>query len=385
MSYDYTALAQEQPLLKLIPKLIPFTGGEREDFRHFKQMLETYLELTNTTSDTRKLAILRTQVHKSAKTYLDCLKDQYKDSLTFDIVMTAFETKFVTAELLESYKLMLNEMKQGTEEHPRDFYSRLQEVARLAKKEDDDIILMRFRYGLNPNISKHCIALASITAEQWLKNAEAWWSANKSMNYGMINNRTTEHEQLLYPGYAMDRNTIDNPHNNINSFNVMEFSKNESVTNLSSNSDPIVKLLERLVLNVETMEKKVNDKIEQIQHTKKQTKNNDNMSSDDIIKLVRSELAKSNGPVNNSNNNNYNRHNNQYNNKRFYRQQQKNQDYHNNNYYNDKQPPQPQQYNDYYNSAQNLSNSQQVPIQQYQQHQSHQQYNQQYDNQQSKN
>ncbi|KAI9300478.1 hypothetical protein BJ944DRAFT_209095 [Cunninghamella echinulata] len=332
------------------PQLIPFSGGEREDFRHFKQMLETYLELTNTTSDSRKLAILRTQVHKSAKTYLDSLKDQYQDNLTFDVAMDALEEKFVTPELLESYKLILNDMRQGTDEHPRDFYSRLQEVARLAKKDDKDIVLMRFRYGLLPAISKHCIEHGSITEQQWLKYAESWWNANKT--YGITHNYSSTDVQLN-----------NYPLGNVDSFTMMDSSQRIMDSKSSIHSDPVVTLLERLVTNMETMEKKMNDRMEQLNQSTKKPLKNDNLTSDDIVKIVRNELSKTNRSNNYNNyhgSHNYGPYKNNYGSRR-YNNQQYNQDnnYDNNNHnYLPNQQQHQQQYPQQQNSQQ-LNNQQQ--------------------------
>lgn len=360
MSYDYTVLAQKQPLMDFKPQLISFSGGEREDFRHFRQILETYLELSNNTTDSRKLAILKIQVRKSAKTFLDSLKDQLQDGLTFDLAMDALEKKFVTAELLESYKLILNNMRQGADEHPRDFYSRLQEVARLANKDDNDIVLMRFRYGLLPVISKHCIEHGSITEQQWLKYAESWWNANKA--YGSnnnniydigINHTTTDVQLHHYPFSNESFNMIDSSHRNTD-------------TNLSAKTDPVVTLLERLVTNMETMEKNMNDKIEQINQSTKKSHKSDNLTNDDIVKIVRSELSKSNrnnGYYHGSNNYNGSYKNN-YGSRR-YNNQQYNQDYNydnnNNNYVSNQTQHQQHQQQQY---AQQQFNQQQQHIQQ---------------------
>jgi len=59
------------------PKLIEFYGYEGEDFRHFHELLDSYLILSNTHSDSRKLAILRSQLRRAAKVYFEksILKD----------------------------------------------------------------------------------------------------------------------------------------------------------------------------------------------------------------------------------------------------------------------------------------------------------------------
>ena len=53
------------------PKLIEFYGYEGEDFRHFHELLDSYLILSNTHSDSRKLAILRSQLRRAAKVYFE--------------------------------------------------------------------------------------------------------------------------------------------------------------------------------------------------------------------------------------------------------------------------------------------------------------------------
>ncbi|KAG1493317.1 hypothetical protein G6F45_013328 [Rhizopus arrhizus] len=66
------------------PKLIEFYGYEGEDFRHFQELLGSYLILSNTHSDNRKLAILKSQLLRAAKVYFEktILKD--RPQVTYD-------------------------------------------------------------------------------------------------------------------------------------------------------------------------------------------------------------------------------------------------------------------------------------------------------------
>ncbi|KAG1130850.1 hypothetical protein G6F38_013423 [Rhizopus arrhizus] len=45
------------------PRLIEFHGYEGEDFRHFLEILESFLAISNTHNDSRKLVILKSQLH----------------------------------------------------------------------------------------------------------------------------------------------------------------------------------------------------------------------------------------------------------------------------------------------------------------------------------
>ena len=49
--------------------IIEFHGYEGEDFRHFQEVLESYLGLNNVTNEARKLAILKAQLRGPAKIY----------------------------------------------------------------------------------------------------------------------------------------------------------------------------------------------------------------------------------------------------------------------------------------------------------------------------
>ena len=53
------------------PRLIEFYGYEGEDFRHFQEILDSYLAITNTLSDDRKLIVLKSQLRRAAKIYFE--------------------------------------------------------------------------------------------------------------------------------------------------------------------------------------------------------------------------------------------------------------------------------------------------------------------------
>jgi hypothetical protein len=53
------------------PRLIEFYGYEGEDFHHFQEILDSYLAITNTLSDDRKLIVLKSQLRRAAKIYFE--------------------------------------------------------------------------------------------------------------------------------------------------------------------------------------------------------------------------------------------------------------------------------------------------------------------------
>ncbi|CAO3609570.1 unnamed protein product [Cunninghamella blakesleeana] len=236
---------------------------------------------------TQRLTILKTQIRKSSKAYFDSLKDELQGGLTFDTTMDAMERKFVTTKFLENYKLILNDMKQGVDEPPHDFYSRLQEVTRLAKQDDNEYVLVRSRHGLQLKIARHCIQFGSINEKQWIKNIESWWNANKTFNhkssYTLIthNTSTFNNNNLGMAGLQL----LGHNESNADILNVMDINHRQIDSNSLNNSNPVVVLLEPIVSNIQIMEKNVNDKIEQMNSMAKKSHKNDMLTRDDIIKL----------------------------------------------------------------------------------------------------
>jgi hypothetical protein len=170
------------------PKLIEFYGYEGEDFRHFQELLDSYLILSNTHSDNRKLAILKSQLRRAAKIYFEktILKDH--PQVTYDEAMEHLKNYYITPELIQNYELEFNDMIQGDQEHPQIFLSRLHEAADLANITSEAVIESRFRAGLLRDIKQFCIQSSARTFQDWLNHAEGWWNANRPRKIAMVDN-----------------------------------------------------------------------------------------------------------------------------------------------------------------------------------------------------
>ncbi|KAG0973535.1 hypothetical protein G6F26_013021 [Rhizopus arrhizus] len=170
------------------PKLIEFYGYEGEDFRHFQELLDSYLVLSNTHSDNRKLAILKSQLRRAAKIYFEktILKDH--PQVTYDEAMEHLKSHYITPELIQNYELEFNDMIQGEQEHPQIFLSRLREAADLANITSEAVIESRFRAGLLRDIKQFCIQSSARTFQDWLNHAEGWWNANRPRKIAMVDN-----------------------------------------------------------------------------------------------------------------------------------------------------------------------------------------------------
>ncbi|KAG1295830.1 hypothetical protein G6F64_013273 [Rhizopus arrhizus] len=69
------------------PRLIEFHGYEGEDFRHFLEILESFLAISNTHNDSRKLVILKSQLRRAAKTYYENVILKENTELTYDMAI----------------------------------------------------------------------------------------------------------------------------------------------------------------------------------------------------------------------------------------------------------------------------------------------------------
>ncbi|KAG1490075.1 hypothetical protein G6F46_013423 [Rhizopus delemar] len=122
------------------PRLIEFYGYEGEDFRHFQEILESYLAISNTNSDGRKLVILKSQLRRAAKVYFERVILKNKPDITYDQAIEELKKQYITPELIQNYELEFSEMYQGNQEHPRIFLARLREAADLANIDNEAII-----------------------------------------------------------------------------------------------------------------------------------------------------------------------------------------------------------------------------------------------------
>lgn len=187
---EHNALAL--PNQSIIPgyrsRLIEFYGYEGEDFRHFQEILESYLAISNTTDDNRKLIILKCQLRRAAKVYFERVIVKETEGLTFDKALSLLRKHYITPELIQSYELEFNEMFQGDQEHPQIFLARLREAADLADIESEAVIQSRFRAGLLPDIKKFCIQSSARNFKEWVNHAEGWWNAHRPRKIAMVDN-----------------------------------------------------------------------------------------------------------------------------------------------------------------------------------------------------
>ncbi|KAG0741182.1 hypothetical protein G6F60_014486 [Rhizopus arrhizus] len=121
------------------PRLIEFYGYEGEDFRHFQETLDSYLAITNTHSDARKLIVLKSQLRRAAKVYFErtILKEQ--PDIGYEQAVEKLKKHYITPELIQTYELEFNEMFQGEQEHPQIFLARLREAADLADIDSEEL------------------------------------------------------------------------------------------------------------------------------------------------------------------------------------------------------------------------------------------------------
>lgn len=199
------------------PKLIEFYGYEGEDFRHFQELLDSYLILSNTHSDNRKLAILKSQLRRAAKVYFEktILKD--RPQVTYDEAMELLKSHYITPELIQNYELEFNDMIQGEQEHPQIFLSRLREAADLANITSEAVIESRFRAGLLRDIKQFCIQSSARTFQDWLNHAEGWWNANRPRKIAMVDNpfipRNVNHALIYHDDGVYHQRYPTNDHN----------------------------------------------------------------------------------------------------------------------------------------------------------------------------
>jgi hypothetical protein len=200
------------------PRLIEFHGYEGEDFRHFLKILESFLAISNTHNDSRKLVILKSQLRRAAKIYYENIILKENTELTYDMAIEKLKEHYITPELIQSYELGFNEMYQGDQEHPQIFLARLREAADLANITSEEVVQSRFRAGLLREIKQFCIQCSSKTFQDWINHAEGWWNANRPRKIAMVDNPFIPrniNNALIYH----DDNAYHS-HHNINNHNI---------------------------------------------------------------------------------------------------------------------------------------------------------------------
>lgn len=173
------------------PKLLYFTGDETEDFRYFRDTLESYFAITGVHQNPRKIAILASQLKRSARDHYDTAIQEKlinPEIDSYDKVMNHLQTYYITNELLQRYELAFNDMCQGSHESPRVFLSRIKEAAKLASISDIKIIENRFRMGLTPEIKKFCVLQSALNFDDWLRHADGYWNAYSPRQIALVEN-----------------------------------------------------------------------------------------------------------------------------------------------------------------------------------------------------
>ena len=170
------------------PRLIEFYGYEGEDFRHFQEILDSYLAVNNTQGESRKIAILKSQLRRAAKVYFERVILKEQPEIKYDQAIEALKNHYITPELIQSYEMEFNDMFQGEQEHPQIFLARLREAADLANIDNEALIESRFRAGLLNEIKNFCIQSSSKNFKDWLTHSEGWWNANRPRKIAMVDN-----------------------------------------------------------------------------------------------------------------------------------------------------------------------------------------------------
>ncbi|KAG1545924.1 hypothetical protein G6F49_010652 [Rhizopus delemar] len=196
------------------PRLVEFYGYEGEDFRHFQELLDSYLVLSNTHSDARKLAILRSQLRRAAKMYFEKVILKDRPQVTYDEAIELLKNYYITPELIQNYELEFNEMAQGEQEHPQIFLARLREAADLANITSEAVIESRYRAGLLKEIKLFCIQSSARNFQDWVTHSEGWWNANRPRKIAMVDNpfipRNVNNALIYHDDNYHSHHTINN-------------------------------------------------------------------------------------------------------------------------------------------------------------------------------
>ncbi|KAI7859031.1 hypothetical protein BDC45DRAFT_565124 [Circinella umbellata] len=116
------------------PKLIDFCGYEGEDFRHFRDTLESYFAIANIKDCERQASILNAQVKKYARIFLQAkVRKHHAIGGKYTELIKLLEEEYVTPDVIEYYKDAFEQIIQGEDEPPRMFLGRIQQAADLAE------------------------------------------------------------------------------------------------------------------------------------------------------------------------------------------------------------------------------------------------------------
>ncbi|KAG0846993.1 hypothetical protein G6F17_012935 [Rhizopus arrhizus] len=199
------------------PKLIEFYGYEGEDFRHFQEILESFLAISNTNTDARRLVILKSQLRRAAKIYFERVILKENPTVTYEEAIEQLKKHYITPELIQNYELEFNEMMQGEQEHPQIFLSRLREAADLANITSEEVVESRFRAGLLKDIKQFCIQSSSRNFQDWTNHADGWWNANRPRKIAMVDNpfipRNVSHALIYNEEITHPNRYLPNHHN----------------------------------------------------------------------------------------------------------------------------------------------------------------------------
>ena len=109
------------------PRLIDFCGYEGEDFRHFKDTLESYFAITDIKNAARQASILNAQVKKNARIFLQGkIRSAPSIGTKYDELIKLLEKEYVTEDVIEYYKDAFDQLTQGEDEPPRMYLGRIQ-------------------------------------------------------------------------------------------------------------------------------------------------------------------------------------------------------------------------------------------------------------------
>ena len=149
------------------PKLIDFYGYEGEDFRHFRDTLESYFAIANIKDGERQASILNAQVKKYARIFLQAkVRKHHAIGGKYTELIKLLEEEYVTPDVIEYYKDAFEQIIQGEDEPPRMFLGRIQQAADLAEligKQGEALIEAKFKSGLLPRVKKHCYMMGATT------------------------------------------------------------------------------------------------------------------------------------------------------------------------------------------------------------------------------
>ncbi|KAG1456761.1 hypothetical protein G6F56_006759 [Rhizopus delemar] len=82
------------------PRLKEFYGYEGEDFRHFQEILESFLAINNISNDSRRLIILKAQLRGAAKIHFERVVLKDYPNVTFSEAVNHLKNHYITPELI---------------------------------------------------------------------------------------------------------------------------------------------------------------------------------------------------------------------------------------------------------------------------------------------